>query len=171
MPIDQLENIYTLVLATGEEFGIADFGMYALSSLGKEKAYYSWGVELISEITMIEAGMERFVDFEKGDFIGRDALLRRQQEKLAWNIVYVEVVADDADVRGGEPVFDGDKVIGVTTSGAYGHSVQKSLAFVYVPPEYAAPGTTFDIEILCHRRPAKVLSEAAYDPQNKRLRS
>jgi len=171
MPIDQLENIYTLVLATGEEFGIADFGMYALSSLGKEKAYYSWGVELISEITMIEAGMERFVDFEKGDFIGRDALLRRQQEKLAWNIVYVEVVADDADVRGGEPVFDGDKVIGVTTSGAYGHSVQKSLAFVYVPPEYAAPGTTFDIEILGHRHLAKVLAEAAYDPQNKRLRS
>jgi dimethylglycine dehydrogenase len=171
VPIAQLENIYNLVWAAGEEFGIADFGMYALSSLGKEKAYYSWGVELTNEITMIEAGMERFVDFDKGDFVGRDALIQRQQEQPAWNIVYVEVAAEDADVRGGEPVLDVDKVIGVTTSGAYGQAVNKSLAFVFVPPEYAAPGTKFDIEILSHRRPAKVLAEAAYDPQNNRVRS
>jgi dimethylglycine dehydrogenase len=171
VPMDQLEKIYDLVWAAGEEFGIADFGMYALTSLGKEKAYYSWGVELINEITLIEAGMERFVDFDKGDFIGREALLQRQQENLAWNIAYVEMAAAEAEVRGGEPAFDGDQVIGVTTSGAYGHAVRKSLAFVYVPPKYATPGTTFDIEILGQRRPARVLAEAAYDPQNKRLRS
>jgi dimethylglycine dehydrogenase len=115
--------------------------------------------------------MERFVDFNKGDFVGRDALLQRQQEKLAWKIAYVEVDAEDADVRGGEPALVGDEVIGVTTSGAYGYAVQKSLAFVYVPPEYAAPGTTFDIEILGYRCLATVLAEAAYDPQNKRLKS
>ncbi len=171
MPIAQLEKIYALVWAAGKAFSIADFGMYALTSLGKEKAYYSWGVELINEITLIEAGMERFVDFDKGDFVGREALIQRRQEALAWNIAYVEVAAEDAEVRGGEPAFDGDQVIGVTTSGAYGHAVQKSLAFVYVPPEYAAPGTTFDIEILGQRRPAQVLAEAAYDPQNQRLRS
>jgi dimethylglycine dehydrogenase len=171
VPITQLKKIYDLVWAAGEEFGIVDFGMYALSSLGKEKAYYSWGVELTNEITMIEAGMERFVDFDKGDFVGREALLQRQKEALAWNIAYIEVAAEDADVRGGEPAFDGDKGIGVTTSGAYGHRVNKSLAFIYVPPQYAAPGTTFDIEILSHRCPARVLAEAAYDPQNKRLRS
>jgi dimethylglycine dehydrogenase len=115
--------------------------------------------------------MERFVDFDKGDFIGRDALIRRGGEQLAWKIVYFEVDAEDAEVRGGEPAYDGDKVVGVTTSGAYGHAVQKSLGFVYLRPEYAIPGTTFDIQILGHRRPAKVLAEAAYDPQNKRLRS
>jgi len=171
IPIAQLEIIYDLVWAAGEEFGIVDFGMYALSSLGKEKAYYSWGAELNNEITMIDAGMERFVDYEKGDFVGREALIRRKQEKLTWNIVYVEVDAVDAEVRGGEPVLDGGTVIGVTTSGAYGYTVNKSLAFVYVPPEYAAPRTTFEIEILNHRCRATVLSEAAYDPQNKRLRS
>jgi dimethylglycine dehydrogenase len=171
VPITQLEYIYDLVWDAGEEFGIADFGMYALSSLGKEKAYYSWGVELTNEITMIEAGMERFVDFEKGDFIGRAALLQRQQEQLAWKIAYVQVAAEDADVRGGEPVFDVDKVIGVTSSGAYGYAVDKSLAFVFVSPEYANPGTKFDIEILNQRCPAQVLAEAAYDPQNNRLRS
>ena len=157
MPIDQLESVYDAVWAAGEEFEIADFGMYALSSLGKEKAYYGWGVELINEITMIEAGMERFVNFNKGGFTGREALLERQKEQLKWNIAYVEVDAIDADVRGGEPAYDGDKVIGVTTSGAYGHAVKKSLAFVFVPPEYNTPGTTFDIEILSQRCRAKVL--------------
>ena len=115
--------------------------------------------------------MERFVNFDKGDFVGREALLQRQKEQLNWNIAYVEVDAEDADVRGGEPAYDGDRVIGVATSGSYGHTVNKSLAFVFVPPEYAFPGTTFDIEILSHRRQAKVLAEAAYDPKNKRLRS
>lgn len=171
MPITQLETVYDSVWAAGEEYGIADYGMYALSSLGKEKAYYAWGVELINEITMIEAGMQRFVNFNKGGFVGREALLQRQKEPLIWNIAYVEVDAEDADVRGGEPALDGDKVIGVTTSGTYGHIVNKSLAFVYVPPEYAVPGTTFDIEILNHRRKAKVLAEPAYDPENNRLRS
>jgi dimethylglycine dehydrogenase len=170
-PIEKLENVYDSVWAAGKEFGIADFGMYALSSLGKEKAYYSWGVELINEITLIEAGMERFIDFSKSDFVGRDALIQRQQEQQAWNIAYVEVDAEDADVMGGEPVLERENVIGVTTSGAFGHAVQKSLAFVYVPPAYAIPGTTFEIEILNRRCAARVLAEAAYDPQNRRLRS
>lgn len=171
MPIEQLANIYDAVWAVGEKYGIVDYGMYALSSLGREKAYYAWGVELINEITLIEAGMERFVDFNKGDFIGREALLQRKREQLKWNIAYVEVNADDTDVYGGEPAFDGEKVIGVTTSGSYGHTVNKSLAFVYVPPEYNTPGTTFDIEIMSQRRKATVLAEAAYDPKNDRLKS
>jgi dimethylglycine dehydrogenase len=171
MPFEQLETVYDAVWFAGKEFGIADFGMYALNSLGKEKAYYSWGVELTNEITPIEAGMERFIDFNKGDFVGRDALLLRQQEQLAWNIAYVEVDTHDADVMGGEPVLDGVDVIGVATSGAYGHTVQKSLAFVYVPPVYAVPGTTFEIEIFGRRCTAKALEEAAYDPKNLKIRS
>jgi len=171
MPIAHLVSTYNSVWAAGQEFGIADFGMYALSSLGKEKAYLAWGVELTNEITLVEAGMERFVTFDKGDFVGREALLQRQKDQLAWNIAYVEVDAGDADVYGGEPAYDGDKVIGVTSSGSYGHTVDKSLAFVFVPPEYADPGTTFEIEILSQRCQAKVLAEAVYDPENNRLRS
>jgi dimethylglycine dehydrogenase len=85
--------------------------------------------------------------------------------------VYVEVTAVDADVRGGEPVFAGKNIIGVTTSGGYGHTVGKSLAFASIKPAFAAPNTTFDIEILGQRCQAKVLAEPALDPRNKRLRS
>ncbi len=170
-PVEQLEAVYDAIWAAGEEFGIVDFGVYAVNSLRMEKAYKGFGVELTNEITMIEAGMERFVNFDKGDFVGREALLQRQKEQLNWNIAYVEVDAEDVDVHGGEPAYDGDTVIGLTTSGSFGHTVGKSLAFVYVSPEYAVPETTFDIEILSNRRQAKVLAEPAYDPQNKRLRA
>jgi dimethylglycine dehydrogenase len=171
VPIAQLQSVYDSVWTAGEAYGIADYGMYALSCLGKEKGYHAWAVDLTNEITMIEAGMERFVNFKKGNFVGREALLRRKEEQLRWNIAYVEVDAEDADVRGGEPAYDGTTVIGVTTSGGYGHTVNRSLAFVYVPPEFAVPGTTFDIEILSHRRRAKVLAAPAYDPKNERLRA
>ena len=82
----------------------------------------------------------------------------------------MEVDADDTDCLGNEPVLNGEQIIGVTTSGAYGHSVRKSLAFAYVDPQYANSGTNFEIRILGHKRSATVLSEAAYDPQNLRLK-
>ncbi len=80
-------------------------------------------------------------------------------------------MAEDADVRGGEPVLSGDSVVGVTTSGGYGHIVGKSLAFAYVQPHYAVPGSTFDIIILGERRRSMLLSEPVYDPENLRLKS
>ena len=115
--------------------------------------------------------MERFVKFDKGEFVGRDALLRQKQTGIDTKMVYVEVAVDDSDVRGGEPVLVGGNVIGVTTSGGYGHTVGKSLAFAYVEPGFAAPNSTFDIEILSKHYRAKVLPEPVYDPKNVRLRS
>ncbi|MCP4284880.1 MAG: hypothetical protein GY792_10575 [Gammaproteobacteria bacterium] len=86
--------------------------------------------------------------FDKSDFIGREALLRYKEAQPTTKLVYIEVAAKDADVYGGEPVFSDNKVIGVTTSGTYGHAVNKSLAFAYVDPKFAAPNSVFDIEIL-----------------------
>ncbi|MGB0388633.1 MAG: GcvT family protein [Ardenticatenaceae bacterium] len=170
-PMEDLETVYDAIWAAGEEFGIADFGVYAVNSLRMEKGYKGWGAELTNEITMIEADMERFVKYKKRDFVGREGLLQRKNEELTYNIVYLEVDADDADVRGGEAVLDGDTVIGITTSGAYGHIVGKSLAYAYVHPEYAAPDTTFDIDLQNQRRQAIVLAEPVYDAKNERLRA
>lgn len=72
---------------------------------------------------------------------------------------------------GNEPVFDGDRVIGITTSGAYGYTVGQSLAFAYVESGYASPGTTFEVGILGERRAATVQAEPLYDPRNERLRA
>jgi dimethylglycine dehydrogenase len=120
---------------------------------------------------MIDAGMERFVKYDKAHFTGKEALLKRKAEGSDFQLVYAQVSSSDSDIRGGEPVFDGESVIGVTTSGAYGHTVGKQLIFAYVKPKNAILTSTFDIEILGKRYQADVLSEPIYDPENERLRS
>lgn len=106
-----------------------------------------------------------------GGYIGADVVEQKRRDGVATYLVYCAVEAADADVMGNEPVYAGDKVIGITTSGAYGHCVEQSLAFAYVDPGYDAPGSVFDIEILGERRRARVLAEAAWDPRNERLRA
>ena len=117
---------------------------------------------------MLEADMPRFIDFKKSDFVGKTATLQQPPRPL--KIVYAEVAATDADVRGGEAILHGERCIGVATSGAYGHRVKKSLAFASVPPEFASPGSTFDILIQGERRRATVLDAPAFDPNNSRMK-
>jgi len=165
--MDQVAALYDAVWAAGEEFGIADFGMYAMNSLRMEKAYPGWGADLTNEITPIEAGMMRFVKLDH-EFTGRDAVVAAMERGARTHMVYLEVDAVDFDPVGGEPVFSGDKAIGVTSSGGYGHVTGKSLAFAYVDSGFEAPGTQLDIALLGTRRPATVLAGAAYDPENLR---
>lgn len=167
----QLELLYDAIWSAGEPFGIADFGVYAVNSLRMEKAYRAYGLELTTEITMIDADMERFVKFDKEYFIGKDALLERKAAGSDFQLVYAQVASSDSDVRGGEPVLDGESVIGVTTSGAYGHAVGKQIIFAYVKPVGGTPPSTFEVEILGERHRADVLSEPIYDPNNERPRS
>jgi len=167
IPMGDLETVYDAIWAAGQSHGIANFGAYALNSLRMEKAFRGLHSELTNEITLIEGDMERFFAPDKGDFIGRDATLKRKQEGISIKVAYVEVDADDNDVVGGEPVFVDGTCVGVATSGGYGHATGKSLAFVYVPPEHAAPGSEMEIGMLGDRRKAAVLAEPAYDPKSE----
>jgi dimethylglycine dehydrogenase len=135
-----------------------------------EKAFRAWGSELTTEVTLLEADMARFVSFDKGPFIGREALLARQREGPRWQLVYLAVEATDADPIGNEPVRSAGRLVGITTGGAYGHTVKQSLAFAYVEPGYAAPGTPLAVRILGEERPARILTRPAHDPDNQRLR-
>ncbi len=120
---------------------------------------------------MIDAGMARFIKLDKVNFIGKDATLRQQREDRNLQLVYIEIEADDSDIRGAEPIFLGDDCVGVTTSGGYGHFVQKSLGFGYVEPVNAEPGTKLGIDLLGRRCYAIVLKDPAYDPHNERLKA
>jgi dimethylglycine dehydrogenase len=170
-PMADLERVYDAVVAEGEKHGIADFGAYAMNSLRLEKAYRGFGQELTNEVTMFEAAMERFLALDKGEFVGREATLRARERGPRFLLAYLEVDAADADCLGNEPVFADGRRVGVTTSGGYGFAVGKSLAFAYVEPPLAAPGTPLGVEILGDRRPARVLAEPAWDPANERLRA
>lgn len=169
-PIAEMPRLYAALMRAGAEHGIANFGLYAVNALRMEKAFRAWGAELTTEVTLLEADMARFVSFDKGPFLGREALLARQREGLRWQLVYLAVEASDADPIGNEPVYSEGRLVGITTSGAYGHTVKQSLAFANVEPRYATPGTALRVRILGEERPARILSEPAYDPANQRLR-
>ena len=169
-PIDQMVPLYEAIHAAGASLGLLDYGSYAMNVMRIEKAYKAMGTELTTEITPVEAGIEKFVNWDK-DFIGGDAAAARRGTDLEIVCVYGELDADGADVRGNEPIWLGDQLIGLTTAGAFGHTVQKSLFFAYVDPAYASPGSEFEIQILDQRRRARVLSKPAWDPGNDRVRA
>ncbi len=170
-PMGQILGIYDALWSAGQAHGIANFGTYAMNSLRMEKGYRGWGAELTNEITMIEADMERFARLDKDDFIGKAATLSRKQAGVTTKLVYCELEDGDADAHGGEPVLAGERAIGVTTSGGYGHVTGRSLVFAYVEPEFAEPGSTFVIDVLGAPRAATVLADPVYDPENLRLRA
>ncbi len=90
-----------------------------------EKSYRGWGSELTTEIDMFEASMERFIRLDKEDFIGKAPTLVNKQRGPRMKLVYMEVDDTDSDCMGNEPVYHGGKVVGVTTSGAFGHKVEQ----------------------------------------------
>jgi dimethylglycine dehydrogenase len=171
-PMERMSELYDAVCEAGAEYGIADFGVYAVNSLRMEKCYRGIGAEMTNEISPVEADLGRFVSMKKGDFVGRAAIERIRSEGVTQKLVYLDVAAEDADCMGGEPIYDGDRVVGVTTSGGYGHRTGKSLAFAYVAPEFTSVGTKVEVGILESRRPATVIeSEPVYDRENERLKA
>lgn len=171
VPMAGMPKVFEALMAAGKPHGIALFGTYAMNSLRMEKAYRGWGSELTTEIDMIEASMERFLRLDKEDFIGKGPTLRNQQRGPRMKLVYLEVDNTDSDCMGNEPVYAGERLVGITTSGAFGHKVGKSLAFAYVPPDMTAPGTAFDVLVFTERRKARIIPEPAWDPENARLRA
>ncbi len=169
VPMAAMERAFDALMAAGKPHGIRLFGTYAMNSLRMEKAYRAWGGELTNEVTMVAADMERFVDTGK-DFIGRAATQRARQEGPPIRLVYLSVEAADSDCYGNEPVYRGERLVGVTTGGAYGHRSERSLAFAYVEPQLAKPGESFDILMMGVRRKATILAGPAWDPGNERLR-
>jgi dimethylglycine dehydrogenase len=168
-PLGALSELYEALWERGRAFGIANYGLYAVNSMRIEKGYKAWSSELTNEINLIEADMTRFFAKSKEDFVGKAATLAAPQRPF--KIVYAEVEAEDTDARGGEPVLAGGRCIGVTTSGGFGHRVQKSLAFACVDPEFASPGSAFDILLQGEPRRARILAVPAYDPDNTRMRA
>ena len=169
-PMERMEALYDAVMAAGGEFGVANFGLYAVNSLRMEKGYKGWGSELTTELTPIEGGLDRFVDMDS-PFIGREAVVERTRKGVDTRLVYLSVDAVDADAHGNEPVYAGERVVGLTTSGAYGYAVEQSIAFAFVEPDLAGPGTELEVAILGRRCAARVLEQPLYDPANRRLRA
>jgi len=156
----------------GEGLGIAHYGSFAMNAMRMEKMFKG-ASELTNEVTLPEAGAMRFARLDKpGGFLGREATRRSLEAgEGRWRCAYLEIDAGDADCLGGEAVFDGRECVGAISSGAWGPSVGASLAFAYVAPDRALPGTALEVSVLNERRPAQVLGAAKHDPDNLRPRA
>lgn len=170
-PMGDMKAVYDALMQAGADHDIGHFGTYAVNAMRMEKAYRGWGSELTNEITAIEADIERFVKLDK-EFIGKAATQQRKQDGAQGKIVYLELEAGDNDSTGGEAITVGEgEVIGLTTSGGYGHRTGKSLAFAYVQPGYAEPGTEMTCWLLGEPRTAVVLADPVFDAANEKLRA
>ena len=171
-PMDQMVSLYDAICEVGKKENIVNFGIYALNSLRMEKAYRGWGSELTGEISLVEAGMDRFFNLKKkNNFFGAKALQEKVQSGVDIKLVYLDVDVDNADAMGNEPVYHKNKIVGVVTSGGYGFRVKKSLAFAYVKSDLANTGTELEIEIQGQRKKTKILNSVVYDSDNQKLKA
>jgi len=166
-------RVFEHLMREGGEFGLGLFGMRALLSLRLEKNFGTWFREFRPIYGPIEADLERFVDFAKPDFIGRDKALEERDKGPARRRVTFVVEADDADVIGDEPIWHDGKVVGWVTSGGYAHTFAKSLAQGYLPAALAdrTEADAFEIEIIGGRYKARVITEPLFDPRGERMRA
>ncbi|MGB6605108.1 MAG: FAD-dependent oxidoreductase, partial [Steroidobacteraceae bacterium] len=168
---DYFATLYDDLLEAGQALGLKHFGGRALSSLRLEKGYGSFNKDFRPDYTPGETGLDRFVDFSKAAFAGREAALAERAAGAKRRFVILEVDALDADVIGYESIMKDDAAVGYVTSGAFGHCVGRSLAAGYVPTALARDGARFEIDVLGEMRAATVRLEPLYDPQGLRLRS
>jgi dimethylglycine dehydrogenase len=172
-PIEYAHHLFDALFAAGADYGIGMAGMRAMESMRLEKSYRMWGSDMTRDYTPFESGLERFVRLNKGEFVGRAALLKQQASGVPNHFVTLQVhEVSEADPLGNEPLFDqSGAMVGRATAGGYGHVVKQSIAIGYVQPKYSALGTRLQIEILGQRHPATVVRESPYDPENLQLRS
>jgi dimethylglycine dehydrogenase len=168
---DYQRALFDLLVTAGREQGLKSFGGRALNAMRIEKSFGSWAREYRPIYGPYEAGLGRFVDLTKGEFVGRAAALEEKESGGALRLVAFGVDAADADAIGDEPIWHDGKVVGWVTSGAYGHSVRRSLALGYVPATLAGATEGFEIEIIGERRKAERLTAAAFDPSGSRMRA
>ncbi|MDH3907974.1 MAG: FAD-dependent oxidoreductase [Gammaproteobacteria bacterium] len=170
-PIEYQNHIFDALFVAGDDFGLQPFGIRAMDSMRLEKSYRMVGTELSIEYSAYESVMDRFIKPDKGDFLGRDALLAWQGAGMNNRLVTLEVHdVDDSDALGNNALLKDGELIGRATGGGYGFRVGKSLALGMVKPELAEPGSRLEIEILGRTYAATVIPDSPFDPKNERLR-
>lgn len=168
IPVEYTSHVYDRLREAGAEFGIADVGYKAISSLRMEKRYLYWGADITPEDTPLEAGLGFAVAMEKGDFLGRDALTAQTERGIARRLACFQL-DDPLPVYGGEAMVAGGRVVGMTTSGDFGHTVGASLVLGYLRGQDMELAE-IDVEAFGRRSRARRIDRCAYDPAGIRIR-
>jgi dimethylglycine dehydrogenase len=168
---DYQRALYDSLRKAGRELGLGEFGGRALNSMRVEKLFGTWAREYRPIYGPFEAGLGRFIDLQKGDFIGRSAAAEEKDGGGSLRLIGFKVDATDADALGDEPIWHEGCVVGWVTSGAFGHRVGASLALGYVPAAVASADSGFEIEIIGERHRGIRLTGPAFDPSGALMRA
>ena len=159
--------LWDTVWAAGREHGLVAGGYKAIDSLRLEKGYRVWGADITPEDTPFDAGLDFAVKLDKGDFVGRKALSSGGEPG---RLLRCLTLADPRAIAlGSEPVRVGDDLVGRVTSGSYGYTVEKSIAYAYLPVEHEV-GTEIAVEMFGEWVAGVVAEEPLFDPLGERIR-
>ena len=162
--------LYRAILEQGADLDIKPVGTRALGSLRIEKGYGSWSREYSPEWYPHESGMGRLVKTDKPEFLGKDAWLAVKDRPPRQLLCNFAVETDDADAWGGETIYKNGRYAGRVTSGAFGFSVEQSVALGYLNADRVEHGGEYEIAVLGVPHKARLLREPLFDPKGARLR-
>ena len=173
IPTEFAVHVYESLWEAGQDLGIKNAGYRTISSMHLEKGYADWGSELTPEYTPFDAGLGFCVALDKEDFIGREALARTKAEGPKWKLcTFTLETTDPLMLQGSAPIIHGGKVIGVTSSAGYGHTLGKNICYGYISEEIASNREGYEIEVYKEVYPARLESNRAlYDPERKKILS
>jgi 4-methylaminobutanoate oxidase (formaldehyde-forming) len=175
VPAGQAALLYDTLTEAGRDLGLTDAGHYAINSLRLEKGYRAWGADLSPDDTPLEAGLEFAVAWDKPvPFLGREALRRQKADGVKRRLVMFVLQDPEPVLWGGEPIYRDGRVVGYTTSGSYGHTVEGGVALGYVADAGGVDAAfvrvgRYEIDVAGRRYPAAAHLRAAYDPGRQRI--
>jgi len=164
-------RLWDTIWEAGREHGLVAGGYKAIDSCRLEKGYRVWGADITPEDTPYEGGLGFAVKLDKGDFIGREALVEAQGRALERQLACLVLEDPRLIALGSEPVSVDGKVAGRVTSGGYGYTVERSIAYAYLPDEEVEVGKPVSVEIFGESVPGSVLAEPLYDADGTAIRA
>ncbi len=174
MSSTSLVNVYTAIMATGKNKGIVNFGSYALNAMRLEKGYQAWGADFGIEYTAQDAGIDRFVNTTKADFVGREGFLQNAQKATDYHFTGFIVSAVEEgitiDPLGSDPILKDGNIVGYVSSAGTGYRIGKQVAMGYLY-HAAQVGDDYQVDVLGRRFTMTVASMPFYDSRNERLKS
>ncbi len=172
---DQAAHVFEAIEEAGANFGLKLCGLHALDSCRIEKAFRHFGHDITDEDHVLEAGLGFAVKTAKGDFIGRDAVLKKREAGLSRRLVQFRLKEPEPLLFHNEAIVRDGRIVGTITSGNYGHHLSGAIGLGYVPctgeSEADVLGSSYEIEIAGERFSAEASLKPLYDPKTVRVRT
>jgi 4-methylaminobutanoate oxidase (formaldehyde-forming) len=172
IPNHRAMMVWDILFDAGQEFGLEVGGYKVLDSLRLEKGYRYYTTDVTPLETPYEAGLGFCVHLDKGDFIGREALIEKKKIGFAKKLCTLVLDGNDyTQIYGGEAVYHDGVVITRVRSGGYGYTCKKNILYIYLPRDLAKTGTRVEVELIEGRAMAEVTSPVLYDPKGEKLKA